>query len=677
MISVLIAMTLLNPTFRPPAFPLITHDPYLSIWSTTDHPADSWPTHWTGRPHAMACLVRIDDKPYRIMGMQPQQTPKLTLKEFDFTPTSTTYVFESDGVQIKMRFLSPLLPQRPEILSRPASYLTWDVRATDGKQHNVQLHFDMTAEAAVDSVDQQVRAVTFENEELAGGFIETIEQPVLQKKGDDRRIDWGTLYVARIGGGISRTGISTAAKIRSAFVEKVNTTLDSRYEGVAGEPWPVVVLDFDLTWVSAEPQRRTVVIAYDDVQSIQYLGRNLQGYWRSEKNSGKNLPLVAAREFEPIEKQCAEFDRTLMADLEKHGKQYERVASLAYRSTIAGSKLVKDAKGNALFFPKENTSNGCIATVDVIYPMLAQLLLTDIELAKASLRPILEYADTPRWKFSFAPHDMGTYPHANGQVYGGGETGEENQMPVEESANMIIMLAAIAIAEGNADFAQKYRHLVKKWAEYLESKGYDPENQLSTDDFAGHLAHNVNLSAKAIVALSSYAKLCEQWKDNENADKYRTIARQFADRWVREATEGDHTVLAFDKPGTWSLKYNLVWDDILQLGLFPREVKDREVAWYQKVSKKYGPPLDNRQDYTKLDWVLWVAAMANDQESFNALVQPVYNMLHETNTRVPMTDWYMVDSGDYRQFIARPVVGGVFIKMLKDRASWLKWAKPR
>lgn len=561
MISALIAMTFLNPTFRPPAFPLITHDPYLSIWSTTDHPADSWPTHWTARPHAMACLVRIDDKPYRIMGMQPQQTPKLTLKEFDFTPTSTTYVFESDGVEIKMRFLSPLLPQRPEILSRPASYITWDVRATDGKQHSVQLHFDMTAETAVDSVDQQVRAVAFEDEELAGGFIETIDQPILLKKGDDRRIDWGTLYVARAGGGTSRTGISTATKIRGAFVEKVNTTLDSRYEGIAGEPWPVVVLDFDLTWVSAEPKRRTVVIAYDDVQSIQYLGRNLQGFWRNEKNSGQNLPLMAAREFEHIEKQCAEFDGRLMADLEKHGKQYERIASLAYRSTIAGSKLVKDGNGNALFFPKENTSNGCIATVDVIYPMLPKLLLTDVELAKASLRPILEYADTPRWKFPFAPHDMGTYPHANGQVYGGGETGEENQMPVEESANMIIMLAAIAIAEGNADFAQKYRRLVQKWTEYLESKGYDPENQLSTDDFAGHLAHNVNLSAKAIVALACYAQLCEQWKDTDNASKYKTIAKQFADRWVREATEGDHTLLAFDKPGTWSLKYNLVWDE--------------------------------------------------------------------------------------------------------------------
>ena len=673
MIAAVIAVSLTMSTFRPPAYPLVTHDPYLSIWSTSDHPADSWPTHWTGRPHAMSCLILIDDKPYRVMGLKPERVAKIPLRSAEITPTATEYLFAADGVELRMRFLSPLLPNRLEILSRPASYLTWHVSSTDGTQHSVKLYFDMTAEAAVDDISQVVRVSHEQYKGMTIGSARTVEQNVLGKKGDDRRIDWGTLYVAT--NSPTASGISGADTSRNAFVDGNRNSYVDEVTGPCGVNWPVMAHIFDFGEVGTTVERRHVVIAYDDVESIQYLGKNFKGYWRTEGNSGLNLPVLAEKEFAELERDCARFDRELMADLERHGsKEYEHIATLAYRGSIAGSKLVKDADGNAMFFPKENTSNGCIATVDVIYPMLPQFLLTDVELAKAALRPVLEYSMTPRWKFPFAPHDMGTYPHANGQVYGGGEETEDNQMPVEESANMIIQLAAIAEIEGNADFTKGYSGIVRRWAEYLESKGYDPENQLSTDDFAGHLAHNVNLSAKAIVALGCYAKLTAMLGNSDEAENYRSISKSFAERWIKDATENDHTLLAFDKPGTWSLKYNLVWDDILDLDLFPNDVKQREVDWYQKISKRYGPALDSRQDYTKLDWVIWAAALSQTKEGFDALVEPVYKMLSETKTRVPMTDWYMVDSGDYRQFIARPVVGAVYLPMLKDKKVWKKWA---
>ncbi|OHB69724.1 MAG: hypothetical protein A2V70_16250 [Planctomycetes bacterium RBG_13_63_9] len=213
-----------------------------------------------------------------------------------------------------------------------------------------------------------------------------------------------------------------------------------------------------------------------------------------------------------------------------------------------------------------------------------------------------------------------------------------------------------------------------QWAEFLKAKGFDPENQLCTDDFAGHLAHNVNLSAKAICGLGAFAKLCDLRGDKATAAEYRTIAREFAARWVQQAQDGDHFRLAFDRPDTWSQKYNLVWDRILDLGLFPTHVVRTEMDFYRKVQNRYGLPLDDRQTYTKLDWVLWTATLTQDRDDFEALVDPVFAFLNETPDRVPMTDWYFTDNARRRGFTARPVVGGVFLQMLYQDPVWRKYA---
>lgn len=662
-------------TAKTPATPLVVHDPYFSVWSFNNRLTGGPTHHWTGVNQRLMGVVRVDGKSWSFMG-NGTGLPALKQVSRAIWPTHVIYQFEGAGIELTATFFTPDLPQDLTVLSRPLSYLSWSVRSTDGRPHQVDIYFAASAQLAVNDVYEHVVWGTSRVGDMAVMHMGTTMQQELAKSGDNLRIDWGWADVAvpkQDGASVATVGVD--AFHRAVLTGGFPGSDDLAMPRMVRIDMPVMMVRFDLGEVSATPATRRLMLAYDDRRAIEFFHARLADYWDQHGMTFAKMLEQAEQQEPELNARATAFDKAVVSELVKvGGEDYAKLAILAYQQTLGATKLVRDVNGNPLLFSKENFSNGCMDTVDVTYPSAPLFLFFNPKLLEAMLRPVMEYGEMPRWPWKFAPHDIGTYPLANGQVYGGAEKSQVDQMPVEESGNMLILFDAIAKAEGNAEFAKQYWPLLTQWAEYLRAFGMDPKNQLSTDDFAGHLAHNANLSIKAIIAIGSYAQLAHMLGKESVAESYGSAARRMAGKWMTMAADGDHTRLAFDMPHTWSQKYNLVWDRILGLNLFPPSLAREEVRFYLKHQNAFGLPLDDRHTYTKFDWTSWSATLATNQKDFEALIDPLYKYITETPSHVPLSDWYDTVTGKQVGFQARSVVGGVYIKMLTDPTVWREWA---
>jgi hypothetical protein len=340
------------------------------------------------------------------------------------------------------------LPDDLDVLSWPLSYITWTVQSLDGAPHEVTIYDSTSSAISVNKTDEKIvwgrEKIGLLPHSLTALHAGTDAQPVLGSSGDDHRIDWGYVYAA------ARTGQADAViganeALLQGFLRdgEIPAQDDTRLPRPVTDEQPVLAFLFHLGEVKAKPVTRQVIVAYDEIYSINYFGAKLRPYWRRNGATPATLLREADKEFSRLEKRCIEFDRELTEDLTRAGGvRYARMCALAYRQCLAACGLAADANNQPLFFTKENTSNGDIATVDVFFPMDPVWILLSPTLAKSSLVPILSYAASWHWKFPNAPHDLGTYPLAPGRDDGG------EGMPVEESGNMLILCDAICQAEG-------------------------------------------------------------------------------------------------------------------------------------------------------------------------------------------------------------------------------------
>lgn len=589
--------------------------------------------------------------------------PAATQTAYRITATQTFYHFTAGNVALELAFTDPLILDDLDLYSRPADYISFKVHALDNKTHHVQIYFSAAGDIAVNTPDQPVTWKRSHDGSLDLMRVGTTSQQILARKGDNVRIDWGYLYLAVPHvPGVTTVMAATDVSV-SEFAKQGKLTIKDDATGPrqAGDRPITLAASYDLGQVGTKTVNRHLILAYDDLYAIEYFHQRLKAWWKRNGLTTDDMLQDAEKEYASVLGKCDAFDHRLYNDaLKAGGKDYAAICALAYRQALAACKLAAGPKGNPLYFTKECFSNGDIATVDVIFPGSPVLLAYNPAFVKAIIDPIFYYCESGKWTAPYSPHDLGTYPVANGRKV-------EEGMPIEESGNMIILVAALARAEGSAEYAGKHWDVLSKWANYLLKYGMDPGNQLCTDDFAGPSAHNANLSVKAIMGIACYGELAGMLGKKDIEKEYVDTARQMARQWVTMDKDGDHYKLAFDRPGSWSQKYNLVWDKLLKMHIFPASVAKDEVAFYLTKQNKYGLPLDSRKTYTKADWITWTATLADSRDHFEALIGPLYKYINQTPTRVPLSDWFETTDAKQVSFQARSVVGGFFIKTLDNK----------
>lgn len=655
-----------------PAYPLFIKDPNFSLWSTTDNLNESNIKSWFGAEKKIYGFIKTDGETYCFMGNAEDYincgVKKAEQTSVEVTAFTTDYEFTAGKVKLKLSFVSPLPLNDLQLLSMPVCYMKYSIQGDKNAALSVFVNRRVAYNDIPENGNKSVRGGVMPLDSYEAAFMGLKRQLPLSNAHDLIGTDWGWWYLS--GETAYILDESDLAAYLSAGLNRFANKGEEKYIGSINNN-----------------NNGVVMLGFDEGASIDYFGDYLKGYYL-KNNTILNALGYVFENTGVIDEKLKAFDKNIKDKADRYGDEYIRILYASLRQSIGAHKLVCDNDGNVLFLSKECGSNGCIATVDVSYPSAPLYLLYNPELVKGMMRPILKFARMPVWKYDFAPHDVGTYPICAGQVYGlkgdkGHYHGNYNerafvnthspiyllpskfdaydfkyQMPVEECANMLILFLACCRAENNNKFFEDNQDLCAKWVEYLVKYGLKPEDQLCTDDFAGHLKNNLNLAIKATVGIAAYAELTGN-------GKYRKIAEKYAGEICEFMIRFDHSPLTWDSgEDTFSLKYNFAFDKIFKLGLFPQSLLEKEIDYCLTKSAEYGIPLDSRKGYTKSDWLLWAASLTDNLGKQKRVISPIYKFLIESPDRVPFSDWYETVDGKHHCFIARSVQGGCFILLM-------------
>lgn len=446
----------------------------------------------------------------------------------------------------------------------------------------------------------------------------------------------------------------------------LDNSADSNYRAI-NDRWPVFGYSVDLGRVGSSEVTSLFTMFLAQEESHQFnTGSGLRGVpslWRGQYSDNAQALSFFHDDYQNVHDKSVELDEKVTNDaMQVGGQDYVTVVSLAARQAWGATQLA-GTEETPYIFMKEISSNGNMNTVDVIFPASPLLMYFNPAWLKYLLDPVYIVVENGLWSKDFAIHDIGFhYPNATGHA-----NEQTQEMPVEESGNMLILALAYAQKSGDTAFLSQHYDSLRQWAAYLVGNTLIPASQQSTDDFAGALENQTNLALKGIIAIQAMSGIANLTDHADDAANFSSTATDYIARWqelgINSAASPPHTTLSYGNPDSHGLLYNLYADSLVQTDLVPRDVYEMQSAFYPTIAEAFGVPLDTRHGWAKNDWEMWAAAVAGEQTR-GEMVGRLAKWIDETSTNRPATDLYEASTGGFAvgppNFRARPVVGGWF-----------------
>jgi len=674
---------------RPPSVPLAVRSPYLSAWLPATDLTSAVPQFWYGNDRGFAGLISIDGQLYAWAG-QPEvngaAATALTQTSLAVTATRSAFTLNAAGVELTAEWLSPIEPGDLKRESVPFTLLTVSVRAIDGASHDVRVYADITGEWASSDESDVISwdATTTGSNRYWSVQLQTPD-PLTE---NTQMANWGSvIWGTPLAKNLSyQSGYSADVRNQFATAGSLADVIDTDYRAV-NDDQPAFAFASDLGTVTSREQSVSFAVGHVRTPLISYGpdATPILPWWTTYWKDWTEVGDFFLADASAARVRAAALDARIEgAATYAAGSGYSAICALAARQCYGGMEVAISPDGGPWVLGKEISSDGDVNSVDIFDQAYLMWLWLDPEFIPLEMEPILTWcasagwqdeslwADIPSWEDSqtrYCVHDLGVYPVAPGRAPGNGE-----QMPIEESAGMLIMAASYARRVGAATarpFLRKWQLVWTQWAQYLLTQVPTPATQLTTDDWAPDYltpTGGTNLGIKAIIGLAAASQIAGILGDQANQAAWLKAAKDNVEPWYKLSLDpsGDYLNLEQGASGTWTTIYNAFYEVVIGESLVPDEVKALQSAFYLTQLEPYGLPLQtDAGGLSKVAWNLYIPAWLRDYPIATEMLNRDVAYVNDTPSLVPYGDRYSTDTAvEVSGVKAHPTLGAVFAVLL-------------